>query len=219
MIDREDITLIKNILSIDNKDIDTTLLYNVLSATKDFSDIEKDLFDSFSKNQLISKNKVLSMINNLNILNNNSEVIIFGSWYGSVLIPGLANKVKRITCIDLDEKVLKIAKNRLFKDYSNVEYIPADVFEKDRERYWHADLFINTSCEHMPSMKQWPYWPSTTHFVFTSNNMYSIEGHINCVDNIEQFKEQLPNNSTVLEEDEIMDARGFRFFLAGRIDS
>lgn len=219
MLEREDILLLKNILSIENNEINDELLYSVLTVTKEFPDFASDLFDSFSTNQFKSKNKVLSMIDNLNILNKNSEVVIFGSWYGSILIPRLANKVKRLTCIDLNERVLKIAKNRLFYNFNNIDYIPADVFEKDRERYWSTDLFINTSCEHMPSMEKWPYWPNSTHFVFTSNNMYNIEGHINCVDNIEQFKEQLPNNSTVLEEDEIMDARGFRFFLAGRIGS
>lgn len=219
MIDREDLSLIKNILSINNHNIDTTLLYNVLSVTKDIPNVADDLLDSFSTNQFNAKNKVLEYSEKLNILNHESEVIIFGSWFGSILIPGLTHKVKRITCIDLDEKILKISKNRIFKHYSNIDYIPADVFEKDRERYWNADLFINTSCEHMPPMKDWPYWPSETSFIFTSNNMYDIKGHINCVDTIDDFKRQLPKNSEVLFQDEIKDERGTRFLLAGQIVS
>lgn len=197
--------------------ISETIFRNVLKEIKKNKDYADDIIDSFSDNQFKSKLKVIDYINKLNVLNKDSEVIIFGSWYGSILIPNLADKVKRITCIDSDESVLKIAKNRLFNNIKNVDYIAADVFEKDRERYWNADLFINTSCEHMLSMKEWPYWPKTTNFVFTSNNMYNIEGHINCVNTIEEFKTQLPQRSTILFEDNITDERGTRFLLAGKI--
>jgi hypothetical protein len=47
--------------------------------------------------------------------------------------------------------------------------------------------------------------------------MYDIEGHINCVSSIQEFKDQLPNNSTILVEDEIKDTRGTRYMLVGRI--
>jgi len=192
---------------------------NALKTIKEKPEYGLDIIDSFSDNQFKSKSRVLELVEENNFVNPNSEVIIFGSWYGSILIPGLSDKVKRISCIDSDEQVLKIAKNRLFPDIDNVDYIAADVFEKDRERYWNADLFINTSCEHMPPMNTWPYWPKNTNYVFTSNNMYDIEGHINCVDSMADFKSQLPANATVLSEDEITDERGTRFLIAGRISA
>ena len=197
--------------------INENLFRNVLKEIKENPEYSLDIIDSFSDNQFKSKSCVLDLIEKHNFINSDSEVIIFGSWYGSILIPGLANKVKRITCIDLDEQVLKIAKNRLFAEYKNIDYIAADVFEKDRERYWNADLFINTSCEHMPPMNTWPYWPEHTNFVFTSNDMTDIEGHINCVESMEDFKTQLPRNSVVLSENTIADQRGIRFLIAGRI--
>ncbi|BCU99045.1 MAG: hypothetical protein CM15mV25_0400 [uncultured marine virus] len=69
-------------------------------------------------------------------------------------------------------------------------------------QYDNVDLFINTSCEHMKPMKEWGHTimknpvgrTSPTHFAFTSNNMYDIE-HINCVDTIEDFK----NNYLVMQ--------------------
>jgi len=215
MIDRDDISLLKNILDLTNKDVNFDFLYKVLTATKDFEHLESDILDSFGNNQMKSKSRVLELVHENNFINRDSEVIIFGSWYGSILIPGLCDKVKRISCIDTNEQVLKISKNRLFPHVDNVDYIAADVFEKDRERYWKADLFINTSCEHMPPMNTWPYWPQNTNFVFTSNNMYDIEGHINCVDSMADFKSQLPASATVLSEDQIVDERGTRFILAG----
>ena len=54
--------------------------------------------------------------------------------------------------------------------------------------------------------------------IFTSNNMYDIEGHINCVSSIEEFKWQLPDNAKVIKEDRIVDDRGTRFILIGKYE-
>ena len=207
-------------IDLKNNIIDLNLFKNILRELKENSENFLDIIDSFSKNQFTEKIKLIEHIENLNILNEDSEVIIFGSWYGSIFIPALAPKVKRVTCIDLNDQVLKIAKNKLFQDYKNIDYIAADVFAKDRERYWSTKLFINTSCEHMPPMKEWPFWSSTSkdaHFAFMSNNMDYIEGHINCVNSIEEFKNQLPNNFKVLFEDEIVEERGIKYLVVGKI--
>jgi len=186
---------------------------------------EKDLLDSFSPNQFLSKMNLINHINNLKILNKNSNIVIFGSWYGSILIPAFYDKVKNITCIDLDSKVINRAKYELFKDY-NVDFITGDVFEF-RDFYKDTDLFINTSCEHMKPMREWgpapeyknPWWDrvSPAYFAFQSNAMFDIPTHINCVNNIEEFKQQLPDKAEILIEDEIPDERGTRFTLIGKI--
>ena len=186
---------------------------------------DKDLLDSFSPNQFKSKLKLVEHIDKLNILTKDSEIVIFGSWYGSILIPAFYNKVKKITCIDKDPKVISRSKYNLFKDF-NVDFITGDVFEF-RDSYKNADLFINTSCEHMKSMKQWgpaptyknPWWDrvSPAYFAFQSNNMYDIEGHINCVSSIEEFKYQMPDKAEILVEDRIVDDRGTRFMLIGKL--
>ena len=187
----------------------------------------KDLLDSLSPNQFKSKLTLVNHVKSLNILNENSEIVIFGSWYGSILIPAFYNDVKKITAIDLDAKVISKAKYKIFKDY-NVDFITGDVFESFRESYKTANLFINTSCEHMKPMKEWGPEPqyknpwskriSGSYFAYTSNNMYDIEGHINCVSSIEEFKYQLPDNAKVLIEDKIRDERGTRFLLVGKYE-
>ena len=184
-----------------------------------------DILDSYSKNQFRAKEKLISHVEKLGIINENSEIVIMAGWYGSIFIPAFKH-VKKITLIDLDQKVIDIASNRLFPDYDNVEFIAGDVFEKFRKQYENANLFINTSCEHMQSMKEWgpgpkykTPWPtriSGSYFAFQSNNMYHIPTHINCVSNIEEFKEQLPDNAEVMIEDKIKDERGIRFLLIGR---
>ena len=185
----------------------------------------KDLLDSYSPNQFKSKLKLVEHIDKLDILTKNSEIVIFGSWYGSILIPAFYNKVKKITCIDQDAKVISRAKYNLFKDF-NVDFITGDVFEF-RNIFKNTNLFINTSCEHMKSMKEWgpaptyknPWWDrvSPAYFAFQSNNMYDIEGHTNCVSSIEEFKYQMPDKAEILVEDKIVDDRGTRFMLIGKI--
>ena len=186
---------------------------------------EKDLLDSFSPNQFLSKMNLINHINRLNILTKNSQIVIFGSWYGSILIPAFYDKVQKITCIDQDSKVINRAKYELFKDL-DVDFITGDVFEF-RNAYKNANLFINTSCEHMKPMREWgpapqyknPWWDrvSPAYFAFQSNAMFDIPTHINCVNNIEEFKKQLPDRAEVLIEDEIPDERGTRFTLIGKI--
>lgn len=186
---------------------------------------EKDLLDSFSPNQFLSKMNLINHINSLNILTKNSQIVIFGSWYGSILIPAFYDKVQKITCIDQDSKVINRAKYELFKDL-DVDFITGDVFEF-RNAYKNANLFINTSCEHMKPMREWgpapeyknPWWDrvSPAYFAFQSNAMFDIPTHINCVNNIEEFKQQLPDKAEILIEDEIPDERGTRFTLIGKI--
>ena len=69
----------------------------------------------------------------------------------------------------------------------------------------------------MPSMKKLKL-DTNAYFAFTSNNMYDIEGHINCVSSIEEFKWQLPDNAKILKEDRIVDDRGTRFILIGKYE-
>jgi len=201
------------------------IITNLISSSMREVREDKALLDSYSPNQFLSKLNLINHIRSLNILNKDSEIVIFGSWYGSILIPAFYDEVKKITCIDQDPKVISRAKHNLFKDL-DIDFITGDVFEF-RDQYKTADLFINTSCEHMKPMREWgpaptyknPWWDrvSPAYFAFQSNAMFDIPTHINCVNNIEEFKQQLPDRAEVLIEDEIPDERGTRFTLIGKI--
>ena len=194
-------------------DIDLQLFKNIMAESRHNS----DLLDSFSPNQFKSKERLINLIKEEMKSSICSEVVILGGWYGSILIPSFKNS-KRITLIDKDEKVISIAKKRLFNHYKNVDFITSDVFHNDRKgRIQNADLIINTSCEHMPSMKKLEL-DTNAYFAYTSNNMYDIQGHINCVSSIEEFKWQLPDNAKVIKEDRIVDDRGTRFIMIGRYE-
>jgi len=216
--------------------ITETLFRNVLKTIKDNPTCTQDLIDSFSDNQFASKTALLDAVNNVVELDKDSTVVIWGSWYGSILIPNLAPKVKKVVCIDLDNTPLQIAKNSLFNNYKNIDYICGDLFEKHRNVYFDTNLIINTSCEHMPPMKDWkwfqkgalstdsetmrmfasPKFSDNCYFVFQSNNMDYIEDHVNCIYSLEEFKSQLPERAEVLYEEEVADTRGTRFMLVGK---
>ena len=195
-------------------DIDLQLFKNIMAESRHNS----DLLDSFSPNQFKSKEKLINHIRDLNIISDKSEITILGGWYGSILIPAF-KEVKKITLIDLDDNVIRIAKNRLFNHYKNVDFITADVFNlgKHFQRVEKSDLIINTSCEHMRPMKELNL-NTKAYFAYQSNNMLKIEDHINCVYDLDDFKKQLPDNAKVMIEDEIKDERGTRFLLIGKYE-
>ena len=193
--------------------IDLQLFKNIIKEARHNS----DLLDSYSPNQFKSKEVLINHVNSLNILNEKSEITILGSWYGSILIPAF-KQVKRITAIDVDDKVIRTAKQRLFKHYTNTDFITADVFNLGKFKYGveNSNLIINTSCEHMRPMKELNL-NTSAYFAFQSNNMFNIPTHINCVNNIEEFKEQMPSNAKIMIEDHIKDDRGTRFLLIGKL--
>ena len=202
--------------------MDLTLFKKIVAEARH----NKDLLDSVSPNQYRSKEVLIKHVEDLQLVDQNSHIVIFGGWYGSILIPAF-KYVDKITLIDKDKDVIGVAKNRLFDHYKNVEFISDDVFSSFRDQFKTANLFINTSCEHMKPMNQWgpapeyknPWWDRVrpAYFAFQSNNMYDIPTHINCVSSIEEFKYQLPEKSEVMVEDKIRDERGTRFLLIGKL--
>ena len=194
--------------------MDLTLFKKIMAEARN----NKDLLDSVSPNQYKSKEVLIKHVENLQLIDQNSEIVIFGGWYGTILIPAF-KYVDRITLIDKDKDVIGVAKNRLFDHYKNVDFISKDVFDwaPDSKRIKTCNLIINTSCEHMSSMKNLEL-DTKAYFAYQSNNMYDIEGHINCVSSIEEFKYQLPDNAKVMIEDRIIDERGTRFLLIGKYE-
>ena len=221
MIDTEDLEFVGNVLHLENTNpVDLSLLKNILSTMRDNPELAPDIKDSFGRNQFAAKSLLVDLIDQTGCLDSESQVVIFGCWYGSVIIPKLAKRVKSIYGIDLDKQVIHIAKNKFWKDDPKVKLIEGDAFASFRKNYGTAKLFINTSCEHMPAMKDWPNWSKVSdnaYFAFQSNNMYGIQGHVNCIDSIEDFKKQLPAHAIVLHQEELTDERGTRFTLVGKI--
>ena len=138
-------------MAIDVKQLQTIIDNLVTQEMRDFANTpdadknrlrqlrQKDVLDSFSSNQFLSKLNLIDHIKSLNFLNKDSEIVIMGSWYGSILIPAFYNEVKKITCIDVDSDVIYRAKYELFKGF-DIDFITGDVFEKYRDQYTTCDF-------------------------------------------------------------------------------
>ena len=85
-------------------DVDLQLFKNIMAESRN----NTDLLDSFSPNQFKSKENLINHINDLDILDDKSEIVILGGWYGSILLPAF-KFVKRITLIDSDDNVIDCA--------------------------------------------------------------------------------------------------------------
>ena len=198
---------------VDMKNIGIDLFKNIIKEARH----DPTILDSYSPNQFKSKENLLEHIDMF--LLEKPNVVILGSWFGSILVPALADMANKISCIDIDDRVIGVGKSRLFTMYDNVDWITSDVFHKDRyDRIKNADLIINTSCEHMANMSSLsPLKKSNAHFAFQSNDMYSIKTHVNCVSSLDEFVNQLPTNAKILSKDEIKDDRGTRFTITGKL--
>lgn len=198
---------------VDMKNIGIDLFKNIIKEARH----DPTILDSYSPNQFKSKENLLEHIDMF--LLEKPNVVILGSWFGSILVPALADMANKISCIDIDDRVIGVGKSRLFTMYDNVDWITSDVFHKDRYgRIKNADLIINTSCEHMANMSDLsPLKESNAYFAFQSNDMYSIKTHVNCVSSLDEFINQLPTNAKILSKDEIKDDRGTRFTITGKL--
>lgn len=207
-------------LSLKDNSMNLTFFKRVLKEIKN-NDRYLDIIDSFSESQFRSKIRLFDLLDSLGIDYINARVVIFGSWYGSIIIPELlSKKVKFITAIDKDERVLKIAKNNFFPNRNDLDFILADASVVRLSRYSECNLVINTACEHMPPVSTWQCWKDiapNTIFAFQSNNMDFIPEHVNCVYSIQEFISQLPANFKVIAKGETKDARGIRYSIVGQI--
>jgi len=206
-------------MDLEKNTVSLSLFRRVLKEIKN-TDQASRIMDSFSSDQFASKERLLSLLDKFQIINEKSVVTVFGCWYGSILVPVLSPRVKQMILIDVDEVAVRFGKHRFFEDLPNLTWIYGDVFECFRDEYLTSNVFVNTSCEHMKPMNQWPYWHRVqkhSHFAFQSNNMFQIKDHVNCVKSLEDFKTQLPDNFQVMCEDELEDQRGIRFTLIGKI--
>ena len=192
---------------------DLELFKNIMNEVRE----NTDLLDSLSPNQFKSKEMLIKMVNDLSMVDSNSEIVILGGWYGSILIPAFYNKVKRITAIDIDTQVISRNKYRLYPDYKQLDFITGDVFEwaADSSRIKKTDLIINTSCENMRSMNELEL-NTNAYFAFQSNNMTEIHDSVNCVKDMEDFEKQMPFNGRIIKRDTVEDERGTRFTIIGR---
>lgn len=154
-----------------------------------------EFVESFRPNQLKCKSWLVNEIANTNT--NFDKVLVVGAWNG-VLLYELMSKHCNVTWfdfLDLDKKThihrnVYFELNKMEKNYNSI-LCDANEFS-DFEDY---DLIINTSCEHMKPL------PTVNGplYALQSNNYTTIKEHVNCVNSVDELKDQYNLTQTVFK--------------------
>ena len=180
------------------KVIDPEIYYNMLKWFDRNYPLEMHRFiESISPNQIEGKNWLVEELDKVQIPRDEEgrfKIEIVGGWFGFPLIDLLYNKygdeIRAIDFFDMDpfaSKVFGVYLSTWWVDIQDVKIFTnemGDYFNYKEKR--RAHLIINTSCEHMPDMKdmrEYYFDPERTLLVLQSNNKTDEDDHINCVDN------------------------------------
>ena len=182
-----------------------------------FPDI--DLRDAFSRGQISSKKWLADELKTLDL--DLGTVFLCAGWYGSLALllfeSGL--EVEKIRSFDKDAECHKIADtiNRPYvmsewkfkaqtADIHEInytdghEYITLKSNGEGQKLYDKPDTVINTSSEHIENFKEWytSIAPGTL-VILQTNDYFEIADHINCVKNIDAFKDMAPMSNILFE--------------------
>lgn len=173
----------------------------------------KELIDSFSLNQIDSKKHLIELMDEHGLTKPGTNYGIMGCWFGSILIPLLLKRdARRIYGWDMDPYAIEVAE-KLFEEMPKPHFYAQDIWVEKPTNFGECDVIINTSCEHMPPIGEWAGWKSyfkkyssdqkNPTWIFQSNNMHGMKDHINTVDTLEEFEDQMHPMFDITYSDEI----------------
>lgn len=160
----------------------TNALY---SADKSVCPTYNEFRDMFSSGQIKSKQWAVQQLSE--ITDREENILVVGSWYGTLgMMLTRLYPYSKITLLDIDPRCSEFTKN-VFCKIPNVHSITQDMYL----HCYTESLIVNTSCEHISSLKDWlNLLPTGTRVLLQSNNSDKIEGHINCSQSISEFIEK-----------------------------
>jgi len=208
-------------------------LFNNLRNAVDNHDA--DLSDALSWGQLKSKRWLVTELESLDI--SLGTIFLCAGWYATLAAMLFQSKcnIDKIRSFDIDESCLQIAdtinRNQVKEDWK-FKSITQDIMDIDYNKHeWQIwsntnnrmnypitdtpNTIINTSCEHIENFEEWyAKIPSGKLVILQSNNFFEVDEHVNCVNDINEFKRMSPMN-TVLYSGELQLPKYYRFMLIG----
>jgi len=170
--------------------------------------------DVFRENQLESKSWLVKQLQHWDT--DLGIVYICGGWYGVLSSMLFISKlpINRIYSYDIDPFSTQIANDiNSFKHINRFMAITEDIHNLD---YNKCDTIINTSCEHITNFSDWyDNIPDNKLLALQSNNVSNLDEHINCVESLEEFKQQC-YISNLLYSGELNFDNFTRYMLIGR---
>jgi len=207
-----------------------------VSAFKNFFVNNIDIDDDcFSRGQLQSKLWLVKELKKLKV--DLGTVYLCAGWYATLatMLFESGMKVDKIRSFDIDPSCVDIAETfnkPWFVDNWRFKAVTKDIMHITYDEHWWEswsnannrmskpildipDTIINTSCEHIPNFAEWyAKIPDGKLVVLQSNNYFEIDEHVNCVNDIYEFKTMAPM-TTLLYRGEIELSKYTRFMLIG----
>ncbi len=151
------------------------------------------------------------------------KILLLGGWYAvlaSLMLDNPAYNAVKLSSLDIDPSCEEIARsvNRQWVEQGRFEALTSDMHNFDYASWMDGQpsVIINTSCEHIENFSDWfDSLPVGPLLVLQSNDYFSCDEHINCVNTLEEFKQQAPLRE-VLFDDGLKLKKYTRFMLIGR---
>jgi len=157
--------------------------------------------DLFSKSQVLSKIWMAESIRKF--ATKPMNILLVGGWYGQHRWYFNDINIKCIVNVDLDERATFVSKTIADRDEDPYVAIAGDINNLLKDNGivnvdgtdMAFDIIINTSAEHM-SEDWFNRLPENQTVLIQSNDMFDIEGHVNCVNSLEELKTKFPLRHT-----------------------
>lgn len=170
-------------------DADFVIKYTdaLYSALPEIAPRYDEFRDMFSSGQLYSKQWILKELSNIDQIHLGKSFAITGAWFGTL---GMMIRARfpstYISMIDIDPRCEKFIHHMIYNNPA-MKAITADMYEY----HYKEDVVVNTSCEHIPALREWlNIIPLGRTVVLQSNNFTAGLDHINCVNSKEEFVDQ-----------------------------
>lgn len=153
------------------------------------SDDRYRTLESFWKGQIHSKIWLIEKLKE-HVTTKETQIVVHGGWNGvlSSLLFNSDISVGKITSVDVDPICEEIAYTVNKRQEINGKFTA--LTQNMCEHKYHADIVINTSCEHITDsqLKQWfDNIPVNALIVMQSNNYFELDEHINCVNSANEL--------------------------------
>ena len=204
-------------------------------AIKKFPHRAADIAQSFDEKQIKSKEWLVEELFKVfhdrgeQTISKIKKINILGSWYGQIISQLITSRIivkeeflglekfkelkkedllikkSNLNLYEIDDETIKIGK--LYNPESR--FINQDVTKID---FSGGDkLIINTSCEHMKPIKI-----KKCMVALQSNNYFTVEDHVNCVNNVEELIDQY-NFYKIYYKGELNFEKYKRFMVIGKL--
>ncbi|MBF83636.1 MAG: hypothetical protein CL489_04085 [Acidobacteria bacterium] len=178
---------------------------------------EYNLHDAFTQGQLRSKLWLLKHLRGMDL----GTVFICAGWYGTLARTMFENEhvhFDKIRSFDIDPKCAEVADtiNRSWVkdawqyksstlDIHDLNYTDSKYKVKKANGTYEVltdspNTIINTSCEHIKNFDDWfNLIPADKLVALQSNDYFEIQDHVNCVNSLDEFKQQAPLSNIIYE--------------------